>query len=274
MVLDTHAGIGQYDLNSGPAERTGEWHSGIGRLMGRGDPALADYLGLVEQVGLYPGSPALVRAVLREQDRMVCCELHPDDAGVLRRLFRGDRQVAVHQRDAWEAIGAFLPPAERRGIVLIDPPYEALDEFARVEAGLKLAHRRFEQGVLAAWYPVKARAQVRGLHDAMKASGIRDMVAVEMYVREPLDAARLNGCGLVVVNPPFGFEPAMRPLRGSAATSSLCLAPPRSALSSAYSVRSFLLMGTSRQPVAGASRSTPITRVEVSRSSRRMMRAS
>jgi 23S rRNA (adenine2030-N6)-methyltransferase len=212
MVLDTHAGIGQYDLNSGPAERTGEWHSGIGRLMGRGDPALADYLGLVEQVGLYPGSPALVRAVLREQDRMVCCELHPDDAGVLRRLFRGDRQVAVHQRDAWEAIGAFLPPAERRGIVLIDPPYEALDEFARVEAGLKLAHRRFEQGVLAAWYPVKARAQVRGLHDAMKASGIRDMVAVEMYVREPLDAARLNGCGLVVVNPPFGFEPAMRPL--------------------------------------------------------------
>ena len=210
MVLDTHAGIGQYDLNSGPAARTGEWHGGIGRLMGRGDPALADYLGLVEQVGLYPGSPALVRAVLREQDRMVCCELHPEDAGVLRRLFRGDGQVAVHQRDAWEAVGAFLPPAERRGLVLIDPPYEAVDEFARVEEGLKLAHRRFGQGVLAAWYPVKARAQVRGLHDAMRASGVRDVVAVEVYVREPLDAARLNGCGLVVVNPPFGFVRAMR----------------------------------------------------------------
>ncbi len=209
-VLDTHAGIGQYDLDGEPAERTGEWRSGIGRLRGNPHPALADYLVLVGQLGLYPGSPALVRAVLRPQDRLVCCELHPEDVRVLRRLFRGDARVAVHARDAYEAIGALLPPPERRGLVLIDPPYEAGDEFTRVEEGMKLAHQRFPQGVLAAWYPVKARAAVRALHDGMR--GIRDVVAVELFLREPLDAARLNGCGLVVVNPPFGFEDAMRTL--------------------------------------------------------------
>ena len=209
FVLDLHAGIGQYDLSAGPAERTGEWRGGIGRLLGNADPALADYLGLVERIGLYPGSPALVRAVLRPQDRLACCELHPDDAVVLRRLFRGDVQVAVHRRDGWEAIAALLPPAERRGLVLLDPPYEAVDEFARVEAAVKLAHRRLPQGVLAAWYPVKARASVRALHDGLRAAGIGDVIAVELLLREPLDASRLNGCGLVVVNPPFGFEDAM-----------------------------------------------------------------
>ena len=209
-VFDTHAGIGQYDLTSGPAARTGEWRSGIGKLLGNTDPALADYLGLVAHTGMYPGSPVLVRAMLRLQDRLACCELHPEDVKVLRRLFRGDPQVAVHRRDAYEAIGAMLPPPERRGLVFLDPPYEAADEFTKVEAGLTLANRRFPSGVLAAWYPVKARASVRALHDGMRV--LHDVVAVELFLREPLDAARLNGCGLVVVNPPFGFEDAMRAL--------------------------------------------------------------
>ncbi|MCX7382480.1 MAG: 23S rRNA (adenine(2030)-N(6))-methyltransferase RlmJ [Alphaproteobacteria bacterium] len=209
-VLDTHAGIGRYDLSAIPAERTGEWRAGIGRLSGVSDPALADYLALVAQLGLYPGSPALIRALLRPQDRLACCELHPEDVRPLRRAFRDDPRVAVHHRDGFEAIGALLPPPERRGLVLIDPPYEAADEFVRVVEAIRLAHRRFPAGVVAAWYPVKSRAQVRGLHGDLRASGIGDVVAAELWLREPVDAARLNGCGLLVVNPPFGFGDAAR----------------------------------------------------------------
>ena len=120
-VLDTHAGVGRYDLNAGAAARTEEWQRGIGRLLDDPPPLLADYVALVQSLGLYPGSPAIVRALLRPYDRLVCCELHPEDAASLRRHFAGDIQVAVHHRDAWEALGALLPPKERRGLVLIDP---------------------------------------------------------------------------------------------------------------------------------------------------------
>ncbi len=130
FVLDTHAGIGRYDLAGPEAQRTGEWQGGIGRLLDDPPDALKRYIALVHALGLYPGSPALIRAMLRPQDRLACCELHPEDAIALRRLFARDPQVAVHQRDAWEAIGALLPPAQKRALVLIDPPYEQPDEFA------------------------------------------------------------------------------------------------------------------------------------------------
>jgi 23S rRNA (adenine2030-N6)-methyltransferase len=174
--------------------------------------ALAGYVGLVRELGLYPGSPAIARALLRENDRLVCCELHPDDALVLRVEFARDRQVAVHHRDGYEALGALLPPAERRGLVLIDPPFEAPGEFFRLAEGLKLGRGRFGAGVFVAWYPIKHRAPVRAFHAAMRDSGIPDIVAAEIWLREPLDAARLNGCGLLVVNPPYKFEEAARPI--------------------------------------------------------------
>lgn len=206
MMLDTHAGIGRYDLSVGPATRTGEASGGIFRLLDNPPAALADYVELVRALGLYPGSPAIARALLRPQDRLACCELHPEDASALRAAFAGDRQVSVHRRDGWEALGALLPPAERRGIVLIDPPYEAPDEYARVVEGIGMAHTRFSSGVIAAWYPIKHRAPVRALHAALRDRGIRDIVAAELWLRAPLDAARLNGCGMIVVNPPYRFE--------------------------------------------------------------------
>jgi 23S rRNA (adenine2030-N6)-methyltransferase len=205
MLLDTHAGIGRYDLNDRPAIRTGEAAAGIFRLLENTPEPLADYVALVREIGLYPGSPALARALLRPQDRLVCCEWHPEDAATLRRAFAGDRQVAIHYRDAWEALAALLPPPERRGLVLIDPPYEAPDEFDRLATGLRAAHGRFAHGVFAAWYPIKHRAPVRAFHATLRDRAIRDIVAAQLWLREPLDAARLNGCGLLVVNPPFRF---------------------------------------------------------------------
>lgn len=218
MVLDTHAGAGRYDLGAGPAERTGEWRQGIAKLLDNPPLPLVDYVALVRERGLYPGSPVIARRLLRAQDRLVCCELHPEDYESLRRNFAGDRQVAVHRRDAWEALGALLPPRERRGLVLIDPPYEAPDEFERLAAGLRKSVAKFPTGVFAAWYPVKHRAPVRAFHAAMQASGIRDVVVAELLLRTPLDPARLNGCGMLVVNPPFGFEDAAPLILGALLT--------------------------------------------------------
>jgi len=207
FVLDTHAGAGHYDLNAGPARLTGEAERGILRLLDETPVELATYVGLVRQLGLYPGSPDLIRAALRPADRLACCELHDQDAADLRRLFARDPQVAVHRRDAWEALGALLPPKETRGLILIDPPYENPDEFARLTKGLAVGHARFRTGVFAAWYPIKHRAPVRSFLAAMQASGIRDIMTAELLLREPLDPTRLNGCGLLVINPPYRFQP-------------------------------------------------------------------
>jgi len=212
FALDTHAGAGQTDLTRGPAARTGEWRAGIARLLDAPPLPLARYVALVRQLGLYPGSPRIIRALLRRQDRLACCERHPEEAATLRRCFARDRQVGIHHRDGWEALGALLPPLERRGLVLIDPPFEQPDEFDRLIAGLRRGHGRFPAGVFAAWYPIKHRAPVRRFHGALSDGGIADIVCAEFFLREPLDPARLNGCGLAVINPPWRFETAVEPI--------------------------------------------------------------
>jgi 23S rRNA (adenine2030-N6)-methyltransferase len=208
LVLDTHAGIGRYDLSSGPAEKTGEWRDGIGKLLAVKPEPLADYLELVEKLGLYPGSPAIAAALLRPGDRLIACELHPKDAATLKQNFRGVPGMAVHERDGYEALRAFLPPPERRGLILIDPPFERPDEFAALEKHLCAAFEKFRTGVFAVWYPVKHRAPVRAFFERLKGSKLRDAVAAEFLRRPATDPTRLNGCGLLVVNPPYGFVPA------------------------------------------------------------------
>ena len=210
FVLDTHAGTGQYDLSADAAARTKEAAGGIARLLDRTPRALEDYVGTLRGLGfdppaarLYPGSPMLIQSLLRDGDQMACCELHPEDHALLRGRFRGDPRVAVHKRDAWEALKALLPPKQARGLVLIDPPFEEPEEFTRLRDGLKLAETRFRNAVLAAWYPIKHRAPVRAFLDGLST---RDTIACELLLRAPLDPTRLNGCGLAVVNAPWRFQ--------------------------------------------------------------------
>ena len=212
FVLDTHAGPGRTDLTASEPNRTGEARSGILRLLEQPPTPLEPYVTLVNHLGLYPGSPAIIRSLLRPQDRLVCCELHPDDHAHLRRLFADDPQTGIHRRDGYEALTALLPPNERRGLVLIDPPFERLDEFSVLSAGLITANRRFRQGILAAWYPIKHLAPARDFHGAIEASPVRDVITAELCLREPVDPTRLNGAGLLIVNAPYRFEDTAKPI--------------------------------------------------------------
>lgn len=223
FFLDTHAGAGRYDLTAPEAARHAEFRDGIGRLWGRAaaaPPALAPYLesvralnpgcaGARARLRAYPGSPRLVRHLARPGDRLVLCELHPSDQVRLRAEFAGDRQVGVHRRDGYEALKAFLPPPERRGLVLVDPAYERADEWRRVAAGVLTAGRRWPGGVLAAWYPLMAGAQHLGLLAQIAQAGLPEVLVAELGVRPADSPGGLNGSGLVVVNPPWQVDAAL-----------------------------------------------------------------
>jgi 23S rRNA (adenine2030-N6)-methyltransferase len=219
FVLDTHAGTGGYDLTADLAMRTREAEAGIVRLMAMpraGMPAaVTRYLAAVaaydrkfgrsEGLRHYPGSPRLVRAVLRPGDRFVACELHPQDALALKREFAGDRAIDIRQADGYHALKALLPPVERRGLMLIDPPFEATDEFDRLARTLKQALRRFATGCYAIWYPIKDEPAV----EAFKATlaGLK-VIIVELRL-DSAPEGRLAACGLAVINPPWTFQESM-----------------------------------------------------------------
>lgn len=212
LVLDTHAGIGHYDLSSEQAEKTGEWRDGVGRILENPPPALAEFVEAVKHLGLYPGSPVFAANALRPQDRLVACELHPEDAATLRRTMRGFANAAVHERDGYEALGAFLPPPEKRGLILIDPPFERADEFLHLAKCVSQAWKKFPTGVFVIWYPVKHRAPVRSFFETLRLNGVKDIIAAEFLRRPDTDPTRLNGCGLGLINPPYGFEAEAQPI--------------------------------------------------------------
>src|SRR6185295_7033696 len=169
-VIDTHAGLGRYDLAGPEALRGGEWRNGIGRLLAAplAAPAraiLAPYLEAVGRlnpggaVGTYPGSPELVRALLRARDRLIACEREPQAAAALARHLGGDRRAKAIAIDGWTALNAYVPPKERRGLVLIDPSFEAVDDFQRMGVALEAAHRKWTSGSYLLWYPIKSRRE-------------------------------------------------------------------------------------------------------------------
>lgn len=220
-VIDTHAGIGLYDLASEEAGKTGEWLDGIGRVAGaqfspEAEKLLAPYLGAVRAVNdgsalaHYPGSPMIVRHLLRRQDRLTAIELHPQDAVLLRNCFEGDVQTRVIELDGWLALGAHLPPKEKRGLVLVDPPFEEGGEFGRLVDGLARAHRRWAGGIYALWYPVKDRRAVAEFRRSLAEAGIARILDIAFDVRPAGAVPRLEGSGMVVVNPPFTLEQELR----------------------------------------------------------------
>lgn len=205
-VADLHAGRGAYDLSGAEASRTGEWRAGIGRLLADTPGPLVAYVSLVKRLGLYPGSPAIIRALLREGDRLVLNEKHPEEFAALAAWAGRDPRLTLRQGDAYALRGVVPPGGLRRGLVLFDPPYEAEDETARLAAAMVAAHRAAPTLILAAWYPVKHLASPRALRDAVRDARLPRRVDAALYLRPPLDPARLNGSGLLVVNAPYRFE--------------------------------------------------------------------
>ncbi len=222
-VIDTHAGAGVYNLTGDEAQRTGEWRDGIGRLLAAPlDPdvraLLAPYLDAVAArnppgtLALYPGSPALAQALMRPQDRLIASELEPQAAAALAQALRGDARATALALDGWTALNANVPPKERRGVVLVDPPFEQPDEFSRMIEAFAAAHRKWPTGIYLLWYPVKDAAAVSSFSRRLGRLGISKILRVELTVAPAAGAPGLRGTGLIAVNPPWTLHDELRRL--------------------------------------------------------------
>jgi 23S rRNA (adenine2030-N6)-methyltransferase len=212
-VIDTHAGAGRYDLRGLEATRGGEWRDGIGRLFERRLPnqaqtLLAPYLDSVENLNpggtlrVYPGSPLIALALMRPQDRLIACELEPRAAAALKGVLR-DRRAKALALDGWTALGAHVPPKERRGVVLVDPSFEEAADFSRLASTLAAAHRKWPTGIYMLWYPIKERDAPDALARRLRKLAMPGVLRCEITLGPPRGDAGLVGSGLIVVNPPF-----------------------------------------------------------------------
>lgn len=214
--LETHAGRGGYALGSAEAQKTGEWRLGVGRVMDAPTAPLQRYVDAVracnpaDALRIYPGSPLLAAGALRATDRLVLCELQEPEAAALRDAFRADARVHVHVRDGYAALNALLPPSEHRGLVLVDPPFEAQErEFDAIEAALRCAARRWPTGVYAVWYPIKSHRDIAPFHRHLAAGPFPEVLVAELLVLPDDSPLRLNGCGMLIANPPWQLDGAL-----------------------------------------------------------------
>jgi 23S rRNA (adenine2030-N6)-methyltransferase len=216
-VIDTHGGSGVYNLAGAEATRGGEWREGIGRLRaarlgGEAAALLAPYLDTVAACNpgaaltRYPGSAALAQSWLRPQDRLVACELEPRAAAALAKTLAGDARCKMLHLDGWIALRAQVPPRERRGVVIVDPPFEQPDEFARLRDGIATAYRKWATGIFLAWYPVKERRGPDALAKGLQRLGLARLLRLELTVGGSAAPSRLGSCGLIVANPPWTLE--------------------------------------------------------------------
>ncbi len=219
-MVDTHAGLGRYDLAHPWSQKTAEWRLGIGRVWGRADApvGLQPYLDAVRaenpdgHLQHYPGSPWLARRLMRAADRLVLYELNKDDCAALQSVFTGTRNTAIHNQDGFSAIRAFLPPKERRGLTFIDAAFDQADEFGRITRAIKEAHGRFATGMVAVWYPLMAPAAMLAFARSLQAMGLPKTLQLELSVHPEDWTAHIRGSGLIVVNPPYGLDREMPPL--------------------------------------------------------------
>ncbi|HJW41690.1 MAG TPA: 23S rRNA (adenine(2030)-N(6))-methyltransferase RlmJ [Rhizomicrobium sp.] len=217
VVIDTHAGRGAYDLKAEDAARTGEWMNGIGRLaLLEGDGALAEYLKLARNKDIYPGSPLIAASLLRLQDRLIAIEKHPEETALLTSALGYFPRAKVEEDDGYRRLAALLPPAERRGVVLIDPPYEAADEFLAAAEALRAGLKRFATGIYLLWFPIKSKAQADAFAGEVLNAGAQKALRIDIDLGAspptPDGKDRLRAAGLIVVNPPFGLAAEMEAL--------------------------------------------------------------
>lgn len=236
MYIDTHAGAGLYALDTGYAAKSAEYETGISHLWDRADLplALADYVGVIKglnpdgRMRYYPGSPYCADQVAREQDRIRLFELHPSDSRILEDNFRKleeqavaqgrrpaarGKRVMIQKGDGFDGLKSLLPPPSRRGLVLIDPPYEVKDDYRRVKETLADALGRFSTGMYAVWYPVLNRMESRQLPDKLKRLPCKEWLHVTLSVSTPSpDGFGLHSSGMFIINPPWTLEPMLREL--------------------------------------------------------------
>ena len=218
--LETHGGTGSYDLSSHAAKKNNESQLGIAKIFAEKQvpPLVEDYLSCVQQLNqagklrFYPGSPYYVRQLIRPQDRMILCELQRDEYISLKKFFKDDKKMMVQQQDGYQGLSAFLPPKERRGLVFIDPPYEKQDELFSLVTELVKTIQRFETGVYAIWYPIKTRREINLFHQAIQAKISRTTLVAELSIFPENLASHLNGCGMLIINPPWQLEQQLQEL--------------------------------------------------------------
>ena len=217
--LDTHASVGRYQLSSDEAEKTGEYKEGIGRLWERTDlpEEISRYVDLIKHLNFgaktlryYAGSPLIAAQLLRPQDRALLTELHPRDFPLLRNNFKEFKNVSVKCDNGFQQLKATLPPKERRGLVLIDPPYELKEDYDLVVKAAEEGYKRFATGTYAIWYPVVLRQQTKRIFKGLQASGIRKILKIELAVRPDSDQRGMTASGMAVINPPWTLENQMK----------------------------------------------------------------
>ena len=210
-VVDSHGGRGAYDLGGEQSGKTGEAGKGVGRLTdlsGDMPEALATYLSLVKQDRLYPGSPLVAARLLRPQDRLTAVEKHAEEFAALKQVLAPFDNAVAEQGDGYARAIKLLPPPSRRGLVLIDPPFEAPDEFSALARTLREAVRKFATGIYLAWYPVKSEAETDAFTGEVLAAGVAKALVVDARVAAP--EGKLGRAGLLVINPPYGFESVLK----------------------------------------------------------------
>jgi 23S rRNA (adenine2030-N6)-methyltransferase len=213
FALDTHGGRGFYDLQAPEAQKSGEAERGVQRLIesSMGEPALADYFAAIharrgKRLARYPGSPALIAGSLRPQDRALFVELMPAEARAAEREIESPGRVRTEIGDGYAALKAFLPPPERRGLVLIDPPYESLDELKLMLQAFAEGYRRWPNGIFLIWYPIRSASQRSMVHARFQALRIPKMLMADLAVHPDDAGVGLAGSGLMIVNPPYGTD--------------------------------------------------------------------
>ncbi len=215
---DTHAAAGRYNLRDKTSEKTGEYKDGIAKVWLRDDipEVMETYIDIIQslnpdgQLNYYPGSPLVAKSMIGKTQRMELTDLHPTDLALLEQEFAGDRKVRIQKLDGYKGINAMLPPPQRRALVLIDPPYELKTEHDDAIKGIVAAHKRFSTGIYALWYPVVSRPQVTKFCEKFTKQGIRNILRVELNVKQDTSEYGMTGTGMIIINPPWKLEKQLR----------------------------------------------------------------